>query len=765
MKKQNNNNQQHKLISKPMCSRKILLFSLSLLTLISLVLVSNSCRSKHFETEPLFMQYKRVSIEQPKDANGQQQILSESASLTRRRDTTNNDNTFSKIKEYDTQAKLDTSTTYTLTEVTVSSTVSFIPEREGKVGVDFLIRVPRELLSENWRMRLSPLLLANDTTVQLDNVFVTGQNFYDKQLSDSAAYAAYLNSIISKEDYDKAFLDLKGIRKDMRRRQDFYLNLYLAQAKQLDSYRKWYNMMIDRVNTFNAQQAGNRAKLYHQYVIEAQFQKARNDAMGLDTTGIHNKYMKKFERRARLPKYHVRRELNENNIPKKYITYFQNNTQLKDLSSLTVTEKDSIEIAANRYFFDKIAENEYRDMHKDIKYRQIVTYPLGDSCRLDSIVLPGKDFVYLYHQEYAVTPGLKKIRVLLEGKVEAIDQSIYTLPESDTLTFLISTMDQLADTTLITKQTKIYRNMYSKMTFYPEFETGSTDFNVKLGNNRQQIDSLINSYRVFVDKGLAVDSIMLTMTTSLDGSFDYNYKLSVKRSEAIKNYITNNYRDIDAEQIFRSRGKGEDWNTLVSLIRKCDKLQNKDAILQMLGSATFPDDCERSIKQQYRSDYNIIKAELYPQLRKMDVSCQMHRPGMIANDSIVSNYREDYAEGIRLLNERKYWDALQILANYPDYNTALCMSLLGYDERAYNLLQKLEPTGKICYLSSICAYKLDRKEEAAGHLLEALKLDPDLIYRAKQDAETKDLLRSYNIEQQLEQWIKEQESNLPLQEE
>lgn len=313
-------------------------------------------------------------------------------------------------------------------------------------------------------------------------------------------------------------------------------------------------------------------------------------------------------------------------------------------------------------------------------------------------------------------------------------------------------IDQLIDTTLTIKKTKLYRNMYSLLTIYPKFATGKAIFNVRHENNRMQIDTLMSTYNVFTkEKGLDMDSVVMTASTALDGSFDNNAYLSKQRVEAIKDHLIKTYGGgIDVENIFKIRYTGEDWNGLVRLLQKRDDIEHKGEILHMISNATFPDACEEEIKKLYKEDYRIIRDSIYPKLHKIELAFNMSRPGMVTTDSIQSEFRSEYYEGLRLLKNRQYWEALEILANYPDYNTALCFTSMGYNDRAYNLLVQLEQTANVNYLLAIVCYRLNKKELAVEYLLKACELDNSKIYRAPRDMETKSLINIYKLKPKLD---------------
>ncbi|MDU1891392.1 MAG: hypothetical protein E6767_11955 [Dysgonomonas sp.] len=705
-------------------------------------------------TEDLYMQYQTVKLELPytdDDGNPNSSggaILSEIVSYTNRDEPKSND----KVRAYSEQAKLDADAVYKLNEVVVESRSTFTPERDGRVSVDFLIRVPEELISDKWSITLQPKLLHNDSIVDIDDIVIRGEEFADWQDAGYEKFDDYLAEIVEKRDYDSVFLDHKGIMADMRRRQTLFLNMYRDEYKELKDYESWKSMMQSRYNKFNIKKEVNRKTLYHEYMREAEFARVREHALGNDTTGITEGYMKRYNRRVGiLPHYKLRREINEKTVPRRYKETFVSGRTTKDIKSHAVSVKDSVEISKHRYFFDKIAENELRDSMRNLKFQELVPFEIRKDVHLDTIVSEGNEFVYLYNYEYPVTAGLKKIRITMDGYARAMDRSGYTFPPMDTLTYLISSIDQLIDTTLVVKKTKVYREMYSLQTIYPKFEKNKSNFNIRYKDNEHQIDTLISSYNIFLSKpGVQMDSVVMTATTSLDGTWEQNVDLSEKRALAIKSYLNRTYNHIDVENVFKIRFKGEDWNGLVRLIQKRDDMPNKGEILHMISNATYPDDCEQEIKKQFKEDYRIMYDSIYPQLHKLELAFNMSRPGMSSIDSVQTEYRSEYDEGLRLLKNRQYWDALEILADYPDYNTALCLTSMGYNDKAYNLLVQLEPTSNIHYLLAIVCYRMDRKETAVAHLLKACELDTSKIYRAPRDMETKSLINMFRLKPQLD---------------
>ena len=99
-----------------------------------------------------------------------------------------------------------------------------------------------------------------------------------------------------------------------------------------------------------------------------------------------------------------------------------------------------------------------------------------------------------------------------------------------------------------------------------------------------------------------------------------------------------------------------------------------------------------------------------------------------------------YARGMKLLDERRYDEALTILAPYHDRNTAIVLLSLGHDDRAYEVLSALPESAEACYLKAIACSRLGRREEGRKWLDRACELKETFEYRGRLDPEISNLL-------------------------
>jgi tetratricopeptide (TPR) repeat protein len=100
-----------------------------------------------------------------------------------------------------------------------------------------------------------------------------------------------------------------------------------------------------------------------------------------------------------------------------------------------------------------------------------------------------------------------------------------------------------------------------------------------------------------------------------------------------------------------------------------------------------------------------------------------------------------YARGVKLLNGRKYNNALKVLGGFRDRNAAICMLSLGMDEQAYSTLKALPEHSTHSYLLAIVCARLGREDEALSHFDRAVELNESIKWRGNLDPEISSLIK------------------------
>lgn len=398
-------------------------------------------KKKDLQTKALFMQTKFQKIELPlsdtSSVNGSHLLIEQV--------TYNHADNELKDKSNKTIATGKINEVQHLNEVVVTAKSKFTPEHNGKVTVDFVIKVPKEMISPEWRLTLMPKLIPNDTsTVELQKLVLRGNVFKSEQKNDSAKYDDYLKSIVDKSKYDSAFLKNEFVNKEIYKFQ----NIIYQRYKEDWNRHKWY---MDELAKFKQQEQKlaleekiYRGTKYAEYARQVKEEQMKRYIDNRYTSGIYKKVMYDFDKD--LTRKNVDYQKKKDKIIDKQLSYRTTDFPLQNTPNKNFLKQDSIDISKYSYDFKKIAKNEIKEENKENVSKQLIKFDEKDSVRLDTLVSDSRNFVYNYRQEYPVFPGMKKIKIFLDAKVESVDQSGYFLPAADTLSYFISSISQLVDT-------------------------------------------------------------------------------------------------------------------------------------------------------------------------------------------------------------------------------------------------------------------------------------------------------------------------------
>jgi hypothetical protein len=243
-----------------------------------------------------------------------------------------------------------------------------------------------------------------------------------------------------------------------------------------------------------------------------------------------------------------------------------------------------------------------------------------------------------------------------------------------------------------------------------------------------------------------MDSIDMTATASPEGSAAANRILSRQRAVALKEYLSGRTDDrTGIDTLIRPRWIGEDWQLLVRKVQQDTEMDDRSAVLDIMSSVKDPDAREAGIRKRFPDAYKHIRENYYPLARAVNFAFYLHRRDMIEEFKYTTVLDSAYMHGLDLMEDRQYKDALVILSDYNDYNTAICLMSLGYDARAAGILESLPESSNVCYLLSILYSRLKDDGKAVSSFMRSLELDGSKAYRGRLDPEINRLITTYNL--------------------
>ena len=606
-------------------------------------------------------------------------------------------------------------TSVELSEITVMARSKQVAERNGKINLDFVVTVPGELISNKWQLQLTPVAYKPADTLYLDRIFLSGADFAKMQKKGYMRYQAFMNSIIPDSLYLKKMFDEKGYKKALAELEEEYFQGWKHEVLQKERWIDWSDKANARFALFNWRVEQNRRAI-----------------AGYNSVLEH------------LPAYWMTRELEGKYIPSKWKMFAEGNHKIRTRS---ISPEDSAAITKRFTDFGKIAENRKRKEQADAMYDKYVRFPY-EAARLDTVIREGDKFVYYYKQELPATENTKKIDLTLDGLILAKDETRTPLPPSDTITYFISSMVQFLDRSPRYKKKIVTRKDEVSLRAYVAYKTGSTEFREEIGNNRQEIDKVFETVRSINYTGeFLIDSVLMTATSSPEGSARMNLFLSRGRATELKKYLARRTEDAEGiDSIFRPAWRGEDWDRLRGLVAGDDTLMHRSELLRIMDDTENPDIREYALRK-YPEDYRRIRERHYPLLRGVEFRFHLHRRDMIQDTVVMPVIDSTYIDAVQMIEDRKYRQALALLDDlYPeDYNTAVCLMSLGYDARALEIMQKQQDTSDRNYLLAILYSRLGRKEDAVKSYVRSCDQDGTKIWRGRLDPEINTLIETYNL--------------------
>ncbi|MFK2769408.1 tetratricopeptide repeat protein [Bacteroides fragilis] len=499
-----------------------------------------------------------------------------------------------------------------------------------------------------------------------------------------------------------------------------------------------------------------------------------------DSATTVNRYIGRYEfLRSTYPQYRLIRKLY--NIHPPALRHAARQASYEERLA-RINSLDSTSLIKMFYNTQKIARNEARKAMKDTKYRDIVRFPFNPEAQLDTVIYATDQVHFLYSQKVPADENSARMKVYVVGDVLNSNGSRFSLPYSDTLTYLVSSMTKFVDRTPRFVRKIVTRDAEANASVNFYFPKNSFRMDETIDINRQGVKQVHNlTLALMTDPVYIIDSLTLLATSSPEGNWHVNGEIARKRAESIRNILVEDFKQLydslaigaaiemdEAGNIIRQEMKDgipnlpelikirtvpEGWEKLRRLIVNDKNFQgNKGAILRIIDREQEPDRREWLIKSQYKTEYAYMLDKLYPVVRRVDFLFSLSRRGM-RQDTLYTNEPDTmYARAVDYLEKRKYEQALEILRPYEDVNTAIAYMSLGYDKAALRILEQSSQTAETQYMQAILNARLGNEQRAVSLLLSAAEVDDRIRFRANLDPELSLLVKKYGLFKEDDLW-------------
>ena len=466
----------------------------------------------------------------------------------------------------------------------------------------------------------------------------------------------------------------------------------------------------------------------------------------------------------------------QRNIPDLYA--FRNDTSIVTdgafASVYGVTEREAIDYYTYGLL---VRRNERKIRDKDKMFRKYVKAPLQTGhLRLDTLIVnEAGEFVYNYVQTIATRPRLRKVDISLLGEIYEQDKVVYNMPQSDPLTFYVSSLSAFVDGRERYLDKVVSRRVDLQEDAYLLFEVGDDQVHEELGDNLQEIGRIRATLASLLqDDEFDLDSIVVTANASPEGSFRSNGELSQRRSRSVGRYFTaymKRYSDslvraqgyrmnldgtlADPEERprpgirFSSYAVPENWTMLDRLVEKDPQLtETQKQTYRQRREEADPDVREHAMRGD--DYYPYLSRELYPLLRTVAFDFRLHRRNMLQDTVHTTVLDTVYMNGVQAIRDRDYKLALSLLRPYADFNTAIAYCCLDYNASAMSILEKLDRSAEVNYMLALLHARQGDERSAVECYLHACSQNSAFVHRGNLDPEISALIRKYDLNKQSE---------------
>ena len=419
-----------------------------------------------------------------------------------------------------------------------------------------------------------------------------------------------------------------------------------------------------------------------------------------------------------------------------------------------------------------VRRNDRKIRDKDRMFHKYVRAPFQtDRLRLDTVMVnEAGEFVYNYVQTIAIRPKLRKVDILLSGEIFEQDKRVYDIPESDPLTFYVSSLSAFVDERPRYLDQIISRQVDVQTDARLIFAVGDDSIREELGDNYAELDRIRTVLASLLgEEEFVLDSVVVTAHASPEGSWRANAELSRRRSRSVSRYFTT-YLNHYSDSVKRSEGIRLEWegmpNEAVSSSRPeirfttyavaenwdlLDYLVETDTLLDARQKQRYreqraildPDVREQALRQE--SDYAYISRELYPKLRTVVFDFRLHRRDLAQDTVHTTMLDTTYMAGVQAIRDRDYQRAVTLLRPYADFNTAIAYCCLDYNASALAILEKLELNAEVEYMLALLYSRQGDERSAVAYYRSACRRNGSFVHRGNLDPEISELIRRYEL--------------------
>ncbi len=259
--------------------------------------------------------------------------------------------------------------------------------------------------------------------------------------------------------------------------------------------------------------------------------------------------------------------------------------------------------------------------------------------------------------------------------------------------------------TFIIPEADSIKKRYKQGSAYLKFEVGKSVINTSIADNAAELAIIHATLEELTsDKNVSIQDISIIGFASIEGTANFNKRLSEQRAKSLQTYIQQKYSL--PYYLFNVSWVGEDWDGLVTLIES-GNMDKKQEVLAIINDTEILDSREKKLMQlDGGQPYRFMLNTYFPLLRRVNYVINYTLPPFSLEESkqIIRKHPEQLSRRELFLladsygkGSPEFFEILEIALNvYPDdtitrKNAAASYIMQGKYNKAEKLLSNTKP--------------------------------------------------------------------------
>ena len=205
------------------------------------------------------------------------------------------------------------------------------------------------------------------------------------------------------------------------------------------------------------------------------------------------------------------------------------------------------------------------------------------------------------------------------------------------------------------------------------FKVNKSDLDLDAGNNRSELNSLIDQLRqIESDPNARLKSFSIEGTASPEGNYEKNKQLAQQRMLSAMSFVLGKLDDSTRRQLdISTTASVESWSRVVDLLRADGKTKEADAIQAVIDK--YPGNPNRQSRAVVALPFYrpLITGQYLPRLRRVGYELLFSQYRYLTDEEIAALYRDNSAA----LSRNEFW-RLYNLAESKEEREAICRRAL-----------------------------------------------------------------------------------------